>query len=39
MRTYKNRKMPKGVKKCFGLERGRKVRLINPAAKAAKKAN
>lgn len=39
MKTYKNKKMPKGVKKCFALEKGRKIRLVNPKAKAEKKAN
>ena len=38
MRTFKNKKMPAGVKKCFGLDRGRKVKLVAPKAKKAAKA-
>lgn len=36
MRTFKNKKMPAGVKKCFGLDRGRKIKLVAPKAKKEK---
>lgn len=34
MKVYKNKKMPAGVKKCFSLEKGRKIKLVAPTKKA-----
>ena len=38
MKTYK-KKLPEGVKKAFGYEKGRKIRIINSDYIKAKKKN